>query len=303
MHYIIKLVSIMGLQINKIQVCIIIIVTLIFLTVSVQFSKSISVQDSNNDSKTYNNPAIGITLTIPGDWELTTDLNYPMIDIIGYKESLPFSPNFNIVSEISTGTRDIQKILNLSEEKLKQELISFYLVSERLIKIDGIVCGEIVYDFYSYNSGYIRQKQLYIITNTHDVKITFADLRDSYKKSQEYFDKIQRSIKIDCDNDVNSHLIPREPYYYIPIKSISLSQTNIKLVGKNDSARISAIMRPENANPDIYWSIDHDFIKLSSKTQLTITISALKTYKGTLVVMSRVSPDIQGRCKVKVIIP
>lgn len=268
-----------------------------------QIYSSDSSPNSNYNDSIYNNPDIGIKFIVPDYWKLTTDLDYPMIDIIGYRESESFNPNFNVISEQSSYQGNILTVLDLAEKMLKSELISFYLISKHLIKIDGIVCGEIGYDFYSYSAGYIRQKQLCIMTNTHDVKITFANLRDNYFEGQADFDKIQSSVKIDRTSDGNSQLKTEKPYHYIPIESISLSLSKVKLSGKNDSVSIKAFMHPENANPDIYWTTDYNFLKLSSHTDTVITIRALENYKGNLVVMSRIHPYIQCRCKIKAIIP
>lgn len=268
-----------------------------------QIYSSDSSPNSNYNDSIYNNPDIGIRLIAPDYWKFTMDMDYPMIDIIGYRESESFSPNFNIISEQLSRQRNILTVLDLAEKMLKSELISFYLISKHLIKIDGIVCGEIVYDFYSYNSGYIRQKQLCIKTNTHYVKITFANLRGNYFEGQADFDKIQSSIKIDRTSDGNSQLKTKKPYHYIPIESISLSSSRVTLRGKNDSVRIKAFMHPGNANPDIYWTTDYNFLKFSSHTDTVITIRALENYKGNLIVMSRVHPNIQCICKIKTIIP
>jgi len=157
--------------------------------------------DENNPKSLVNNKytddVAGISLQFPQNW--TSELNYKFgnetVDVVG--RALPvnnFAPNVNVITNLHSGSRDLNVVIQMFKQQLKTQLPGVVFLSDTVYVKGKATFGEL---FFTVNIGgnELKYNQTLFINRERDIQITYTDKLDHFDGNTE-FTQVKNSLTV-----------------------------------------------------------------------------------------------------------
>jgi len=184
------------------HIFVIVIVSITLISISCNNSESpTETKDQSTpyiDNHTYVNPQVGLSLTVPLDYNLEMNVNigdYTAI-VSGEKNiQLEDKPGFKVVSESSTAKPPITALIDGAADLLPAMLEDLNISEKSVGMLNGFEYGKIVYTFTQDQIVY-KQEQIYYYNKMFIIVITFHSTAEQFEFFADEFDAIHESIEL-----------------------------------------------------------------------------------------------------------
>ena len=152
-------------------------------------------------NQTYNNPQIGLSITLPDDWSMQMNVevnNYDALLLAEKDTQSDILPSVTIIVEESNAKPPMDALLSGVTDLLPTMLDNVDILEEKITLINGNECAEIVYTF-SVGDVQFKQKQLYFFNKMFIIVISFNAHEDNYDLFLNDLAVIQHSIVLKID--------------------------------------------------------------------------------------------------------
>ena len=151
------------------------------------------VSDDNSDNRSiannkYVNPAIGVSMQFPANWQLKLDYVYGSItfDMVALAPPIQnFSPNVSVQIGMHTGTTDMAAILDTVGLQLKSQIADLGQYQSAVKELNGKKYGEISYTTTS-AGNLLKFKQDLIMNMGKDITITYTDFASRFDQNSDF---------------------------------------------------------------------------------------------------------------------
>jgi hypothetical protein len=154
---------------------------------------SACVSDNNTDNRSiannkYVNPAVGLSLQFPANWQLKLDYVYGSLtfDLVALAPPIQnFSPNVSVQIGPHSGTTDMAVVLDTLGKQLKSQVPDLGQYQAVVKELNGKKYGEITYTTTSVGN-LLKFKQDFILNMGKDITITYTDFASRFDQNSDF---------------------------------------------------------------------------------------------------------------------
>ncbi len=134
----------------------------------------------------YSNPAIGLSLQFPADWQLTLDEKFGAVslDLVARGPAVSnFSPNVTVIIEKHDGSAvDWNQLLSAIQSQLQAQIPDLGNYTDTVLSKGGFDYAEIGYTTLS-QGNLLKGRQSFLLKKGKQVTVTYTDMASRFDQS------------------------------------------------------------------------------------------------------------------------